>query len=495
MFETAELGRTLAKDEYKERVPQLRTRLLEVQRQLDAAASFPVIILVNGAEGAGKGETLALLNEWLDARYVVTSAFGEPTEEQQHRPPYWRYWMALPPKSRIGVIFNNWYTRPIINRVYGLSDDDTLDAELARVNDFERSLVDDGALMIKLWLHISKQQQRERFKSLESDKQTAWRVTKRDWKHHELYDDFRRVCTRALRETSTGEAPWLVIESSDDRYRNVTVAEHVINRIADRLDQRPRSSVAPPSAIDDPHTILDTLDLSGSISKSDYKKRLEKAQGKLNKLARKAAARDVSTIMVFEGLDAAGKGGAIRRLIHALDARQYRVIPIAAPSDEEKAQHYLWRFWRQLPRKGRFTIYDRSWYGRVLVERVEGFARPPEWQRAYKEINDFEEQLVQHGVVLCKFWLHISPEEQLRRFEERKNTPWKRHKITDEDYRNRDKWNLYEEAAAEMVGRTSTEYCPWTLVEAENKHLGRLKVIDTVVARLDDALKRKKNEK
>ena len=211
-------------------------------------------------------------------------------------------------------------------------------------------------------------------------------------------------------------------------------------------------------------------------------------QGQLGELAAKLKKRQRSAIFLFEGSDAAGKGGAIRRLVWALDARQYRIIPIAAPSDEERAHHYLWRFFRQLPRRGRITIYDRSWYGRVLVERVEGFANEESVRRAYKEINEFEHELTRDGIVLVKFWLQISPEEQLRRFQEREREPWKQHKITAEDYRNRQKTHQYEAAAAEMIDRNSTEYAPFTLVEAEDKHYARIKVLETVCERLERAL-------
>jgi polyphosphate kinase 2 (PPK2 family) len=213
-------------------------------------------------------------------------------------------------------------------------------------------------------------------------------------------------------------------------------------------------------------------------------------QGELNRLGRRANRARTGTIVVLEGADAAGKGGAIRRITAALDARQYRVIQIAAPTDEERARHYLWRFWRHLPRLGRFTIYDRSWYGRVLVERVEGLAREAEWMRAYKEINEFEEQLVEHGIVLVKLWLQISDAEQLRRFQEREQTPWKQYKITDEDYRNRAKSHAYEAATNEMIERTSTDYAPWMLISAEDKRSGRVQVLRTLCDRLGAALQR-----
>ncbi|HEX2670362.1 MAG TPA: hypothetical protein VHM25_05790, partial [Polyangiaceae bacterium] len=303
------------------------------------------------------------------------------------------------------------------------------------------------------------------------------------------YDEFISVTEGALRDTSTGYAPWTVIESADDRYRNMTAAQTVLERIQHRLAARHVSDAPKAEApIDDPTTLLDRLDLSLKLEKPAYEKRMAALQGELGELARKLRKRNRSAIFVFEGSDAAGKGGAIRRLVWALDARQYRIIPISAPTDEERAHHYLWRFFRQLPRRGQITIYDRSWYGRVLVERVEGFASEESWLRAYKEINDFEQELTRDGIVLAKFWLQISPEEQLRRFQDREREPWKQHKITAEDYRNRQKTNQYEAAAAEMIARNSTDYAPFTLVEAEDKRYARVKVLETVCERLAQAL-------
>lgn len=495
MFEIAELGRKLPKKEYKPIVRELRTQLLEVQRAL-ASADFPVIILLNGVEGAGKGEALNLLHEWMDARFIHAHALGEPTAHELEHPEYWRFWMALPPRGRIGVYVGNWYTQPIVKHVFGASTDAELDSHLARVNAFEKALVDDGALILKFWFHLSKDAQAKRLKKLAADRETAWRVTRKDRKYFEKYDDFRRSSERALRKTSTGEVPWMLIEGTDARYRNVTLGQRVLQRVqthvAERAEVRP--SIQAPEPVTDPLTILDRLDLSRALSRNDYEKELERWQGRLATAARKAHRKKVGATIVFEGWDASGKGGAIRRMIRPLDARQYHVIPVSAPTDEELAHHYLWRFWRHVPPRGKITIYDRSWYGRVLVERVEGLASEPQWRRAYKEINDFEEQLVEHGTVLVKFWLHISSEEQLRRFEERERIPYKRHKITEEDYRNREKNHLYELAANEMIGRTSTDFAPWTLVEAEDKHYGRIKVLRTVCEALENALARAKDK-
>ncbi len=487
MFETAELGRSLSEEAYDAQVPRLRTELLRAQHDL-ARADFPVIVLIEGVEGAGKGQTLNLLHAWLDSRHLQTHAHGGHTDEERHRPEYWRYWRDLPPAGKIAIFAGSWYSAPLRQRALDRITEAELDSALVRVRSFEKTLADHGALFIKFWFHVSKEAQHDRFRALEQEKETRWRVTKADWKHHKRYDQIVRVAGRVLRDTSTGEAPWTLIEGTDERYRHATVASHLADRIRHRLQapvvETTRRPAVIPSA--DPFTILDTLDLTQAVSKADYESELQILQGRLNQLSRRVAQRKLSVSLVFEGPDAAGKGGAIRRVTQALDARQYRVSPIAAPSAEEKAHHYLWRFWRHLPRLGRVTIYDRSWYGRVLVERVEGFASEPEWRRAYKEINDFERQLVDHGIVLCKFWLHVSNDEQLRRFEERETKPWKQYKITPEDYRNRAKTTLYETAANDMVGLTSTEYAPWTLVEGEQKRFARLKVLRTICERIEE---------
>ena len=489
MFETAEVGHKIEKEDYVARVPGLRTELLQLQRRLEGA-DFPVIVLLNGVDAAGRGETLNLLHEWLDTRYLVTEAFGPQNEEDRQRPEFWRYALALPPRGRIGIFAGNWYTPPILERAYKYIGRSRFQQSLARIRAFERMLADDGALLLKFWLHIDKAEQRRRLKRLARSRATRWRVTALDIEHHALYNRFVKVSSEALQATSTGEAPWVVVESTDERYRDLAIAEKLRDEVRSRLDAPKPSAArrAVDSDASDPATILDALDLSKKLDKPSYVSELAELQGRLNGLARRLAKKQKSAILVFEGWDAAGKGGAIRRVVHALDARQYRVISISAPSDEEKSHHYLWRFWRHLPRLGRFTIYDRSWYGRVLVERVEGLASQPEWRRAYGEINAFEDQLVDHGAILCKFWLHVSREEQLRRFEERKREPWKYYKLTPEDLRNREKWNLYEGVADEMIERTSTAKAPWTLVEAEDKRFARIKVLRTVTNALKAAL-------
>jgi len=488
MLKAAELGQSLSKAEYDAVLPGLRTALLEAQTRL-RSAGFSIVVLVNGADGSGKSETVNALHEWLDARFLVSQSHSEPTEEERAHPEYWRYWLWLPPTGRIGVFSGSWYTEPLVARVYGKLTDAALTEHAARINSFERALAEDGTLFVKLWFHIGKKAQRRRLKLLESDKATRYRVTTRDWKNHERYASFVKVSEQLISQTSTALAPWHVVDGEDARYRNVSAARLLLDALTSRLaEPAAPHEVAPLPQIDNPVTLLDKLDLTQSLSKPEADAQVDRLQARLNVLVGKLQKRKKSAILVFEGPDAAGKGGAIRRITWALDSRSYRLIPIGPPSDEERAHHYLWRFWRHLPRRGRLTIFDRSWYGRVLVERVEGLASEVEWRRAYQEINEFERELRQGGVILIKFWLHITGDEQLRRFEERRNNPAKRYKITAEDYRNRQQANQYEAAAAEMIVRCSPPDAPFTLVEANDKRFARVKVLQSICDQLERGL-------
>lgn len=486
MFETAEVGQSLDAEAYEREVPELRTQLLKLQAALEKSSS-PVLIVLHGVDAGGRTEMLHVLHEWLDTRYLSTCAWSDRSEEERQRPEYWRYWTWLPPRGRIAICYGSWYTRPLTKRVYNGMSDAKLELALMRVLAFEKALIDDGALIIKFWFHISQSEQFRRYKELESSKRTKWRVNKESWKNHAHYDEIVRAGERILRATSNGEAPWTIVEGTDERLRNVTVARHVIERLSGLLATKgPRKQARPQDPnVPNPTTILDTLDLNKQLEKPEYQRKLEALQGRLNRAGRQLRKKRRSAIAIFEGWDAAGKGGAIRRVTSALDARQYTVVPVATPTQDEKARHYLWRFWRHIPGAGRFAFFDRSWYGRVLVERIEGYATLEEWMRAYKEIVDFEDQIAESGIVLVKFWMHISEEEQARRFKERELEPWKQHKITAEDYRNRQKTNLYEAAANDMITRTSTELCPWTLVEGEDKRFARIKVLETLCDRLE----------
>ncbi len=518
MFEAAELGRKISREEYKEQEARLRVELLQAQQEL-RKADFPVILVFAGVDGAGKGETVNLLNEWMDPRWLITHAYTRPSQEESERPEFWRYWRDLPPKGRIGMFLSSWYSQPVLDRVSQNISISEFDEKLDRIISFEKDLADDGALILKFWMHLGKTAQKKRLKSLEKDPLLSWRVTETDWRNWRRYENFVAAAERTIMRTSTGQAAWHIVEGSDSRYRGLTAGTLLRDAILKHLEdcktrreveaqlKRDKEKRAPKPAekkteqapeelevITAPMpTVLSNLDMNQSLTRKAYKEQLRKYQAKLNLLHRKSVALGISTLLVFEGSDAAGKGGAVRRCTPALDARRYQVIPFAAPTDEERAHHYLWRFWRHLGRAGRVTIFDRSWYGRVLVERVEGFATDDEWMRAYAEINDFEAQLVEFGIVLVKYWLHITPDEQLARFKARQETPWKQWKLTDEDWRNRQKWAEYEMAVHDMVERTSTSLAPWTLVEGNDKLFARVKVIKTLVERLESAVKKRES--
>jgi AMP-polyphosphate phosphotransferase len=495
MFESAELGHRIDKETYRKAVPELRAALLDAQYELKEQNKIPVVVLVSGQDGAGKGETINILYEWMDPRFISTLAFSAPTDEERERPAMWRYWRALPPKGRVGIFAGSWYSDPIHDRIENLLSKFALDQRIDQINRFEAMLVNEGALVLKFWFHLTKEGQRNRLKALEKDPKTAWRVTKWNWDRLKTYDKLQDVAGHMLRLTNTPWAPWIIVEGTDDRYRSLTVGRILLDSLKQRLaDTGKRATpVAPPVPPNiDGRDVLSELELSHRLTKKAYESELAQWQGRLSELVRHPRFKERSLICVFEGADAAGKGGSIRRIGAAMDARQYQIVPVAAPTEEERAQPYLWRFWRHMPRTGRVTIFDRSWYGRVLVERVEGFCAEADWLRAYTEINDFEHELAGAGAIVIKFWLQISAEEQLKRFKEREKIEFKRFKITDEDWRNREKWDAYHQAVCNMVDRTSTGNAPWTLVEANDKNYARVKVLRTVCERLEAALATKK---
>lgn len=493
MFESAEVGHHIGKSEYREARAALRPALLDTQFELRELGKFSVVILINGIDGAGKGETVNLLTTWMDPRHIEAWAFDAPATEETERPRMWRYWRTLPVRGKIAVMFGNWYEHLLLERVDKRIGQAAFDQQLDGINRFEAMLGNENVVLIKLWFHLSKDAQKERLKSLEKNADTRWRVTAADWRNFKRYDRFRSVAEHALRRTSTGNAPWLVVDGSDPNYRNLFAARAINDVIRRRLEEVARGWVerrgAPPLPLAlDERNVLNTLALDQPLDRKDYEQQLEVLQGRLAVLMRSKAFAKRSLVVVMEGSDAAGKGGAIRRVTAAMDVRAYRVVPIAAPTDEEAGRPYLWRFWRHVPRHGKAVIFDRSWYGRVLVERVEGYCSETDWLRAYAEINDFEDQLARAGAVVVKFWLAISADEQLVRFKAREAESHKRFKITEEDWRNRERWDDYQRAVCDMIDRTSTGLAPWSVVEANNKYFARIKVLRTLCERLEAAL-------
>jgi len=492
MFEAVELGRSISKQDYEQQLPALRASLIETQQAV-RQAGFPVLIIIAGMDGADKGEAVHHLNEWLDPRGIDTHTFWNPSGEEDERPYYWRFWRTLPPRGRIGIYYGAWYNDLLQARTCGRISEVRLESELARIAAFERMLAEDGTSIVKFWFHLSRKDQRRRLKARRETPDPRLVMEARGAKHRRLYSEFAAAGETIIRRTDTGFAPWRLVESAQDLYRDLTAGQLLLEALQTRLAQgakpKPVPSKPKSARVGSTRTsVLDTVDLTRSLGKKAYGKELPKLQAKLNRLTWKAYKRKMSCLLVFEGWDAAGKGSAIRRITEAVDARLFRVVPVAAPSEEERAQHYLWRFWRQLPRAGMVTIFDRSWYGRVLVERVEGFAARSEWQRAYHEINEFERQLTEHGIVVLKFWLHISPKEQMERFRKREQVAHKNYKITAEDYRNRKRWSQYEQAVHDMVSHTSTQYAPWSLVSGNDKQVARLEILRAFVEGLGNAL-------
>jgi AMP-polyphosphate phosphotransferase len=489
----APLQLRLSKKAYHARLPKLREELVQLQVALKEAP-FKILLILAGVEGAGRGDLINTLNGWLDPRGVETIAVTDPTDEERERPLMWRYWRSLPTRGRIGIYAGSWYTETLRQEAHNRKALAQLDHELERIRHFEKLLSDDGTLIIKVWLHLSKHAQRERLRELETNPDTAWRVTPEHWRHHRLYSRLAQLSENILRATHRPGAPWKLIDAENERGRDVAVAELLLHRFKEHLAHikkvqkpvraRPAVKALRPAGVKRLHAV----ELDHKLSEEEYESKREKWLGRLNKAVRAAREAKRSIVFVFEGWDAAGKGGAIRRLTSAIDARNYRVIPVAKPTDEEKAHHYLWRFWRHVPRAGLVTIYDRSWYGRVLVERIEGFARPDEWKRAYTEIVDFENQLVEHGIIVVKYWLQIGKDEQLKRFREREETPYKRHKITAEDWRNRRRWGEYEIAIGDMLVLTDHSSAPWHLIPANNKRYARLQVLKTACKQIEESL-------
>jgi AMP-polyphosphate phosphotransferase len=492
MLDTLDLGASLGRTAYEKAFWPLRDRLALLQREV-YESGLPVIVLFEGFAAAGKGDTIEKLVGRIDPRGYAVHVTGAPGEEDRAYPFLRRFWTKLPAKGEMAIFDGSWYRRVLAERVEGEVPRRRWKTAYDEINQHERTLCDDGVLMVKLFLHVSRAEQRRRLEKMERNRYQAWQVTKRDWRANRRYPAYLEAAEEMLERTHTAWAPWTPVAATDRRWRRVKVFEAVAAALRRALDERRRR---PPAASRRPRparapggpTVLDDVDLARRLSPARYQAELEALQGRLRELQLLCWKRQVPVVVAYEGWDAAGKGGNIRRLIGALDPRGYTVVPIAAPQGDEATHHYLWRFWKRVPRAGHLAIFDRTWYGRVLVERVEGFCSEAEWRRAYQEINEFERSLHQGGAVLAKFWLHISKQMQLRRFRERERVAQKRYKITPEDWRNREKWGLYRAAVHDMITQTSTTHAPWTIVEAEDKGWARIRTMRTLVGAIEGRL-------
>ncbi len=491
MLESIDLSRKLKKAEYKQTREALERRLAGLQR--DAVdAGLPVIIVFEGWDAAGKGTLINRLILPLDPRGFTVYTTAAPNEEEALRPFLWRFWTRTPARGRIAIFDRSWYRRVLSERIEKEVSEDAVDRAFRDIVSFERQLAADGTVLIKLFLHISKQEQKERFNALTANPATAWRVTKADRQRHRQYKRYISAVDAMLAKSHSVFAPWTVVEAEDGRFATVKILQTVVAALEAGLKQpaaarrRNPSKPAPNFNV----SILGNIDLSPALGRNPYKKKLDRKQAHLRDLEHEIYMRRLPVIIVYEGWDAAGKGGNIKRLTRELDPRGYEVVPVSAPNDVERAHHYLWRFWNRIPKAGHMTIFDRSWYGRVLVERVEKLCRPAAWKAAYREINEMEAHLTDFGVILIKFWLQIDAAEQLRRFKERERVPHKQWKITEEDWRNRGNWDAYRDAAEEMLARTSPPTAPWTIVESNCKWFARIKALDTVIAAIEARLSR-----
>lgn len=510
MLEKVDLSKKMSKEEYKEKMSQLETRIGFLQRECKAL-KIPVMIVFEGFGAAGKGLQIGRLIQSMDPRGFQVYPIKNETEEERMHPFMWRFWTKTPEKGRIAIYDGSWYRRVLIDRFEKRTKEKELPEAFHSINSFEEQLTDDGTVIIKLFLDISKKEQKKRFEKLQRNKETAWRVTQGDLERNAKYDEYAAMMEDMLFKTDTDYAPWTIVEATDRRFATVKIYTTVIKAMADQIEKlsvqaekkagteagQSCGNVSQVAQEADRElrelqvSILSKADLTLKYTREEYDGKLEKLQKKMEKLHGELYRRRIPVVLGFEGWDAGGKGGAIKRLTAKMDARGYTVNPTASPNDIEKAHHYLWRFWRAMPKAGHIAVFDRTWYGRVMVERIEGFCTKEEWQRAYKEINDMEKDLYDAGAIVIKFWMHIDKDEQERRFKERQQNPEKQWKITDEDWRNREKWEQYEDAVNEMLLRTSTDYAPWVVVEGNDKYYARVKVLKTVVDAIEERLKEK----
>lgn len=511
MLEKIDLSRKAEKEVYRQAKETYGPRLGLAQRRLKEAG-IPVLILFDGMDAAGKGTQINRLIQFLDPRGFDVYASSRVTEDEAMRPFLWRFWTLTPENGRIAVFDRSWYRKVREDRFEGRTAKKELAEAFRDICSFEKQLTDSKAVIIKLFLYISREEQKKRFKKLEESGETAWRVTKEDWKRNEDYDRYLKINEEMLERTDTEYAPWTIIEATDKSYGAMKILKTVTETLEDALkkraeeerlkEEKKKAAETFLKAGENPaennryqNGVLSGIDLSKTMTREAYKKEIDRLQKKLELLHSELYRLRIPVVLGFEGWDAGGKGGAIRRLTSHLDPRGYQVCPTAAPNDIEKKHHYLWRFWNHMPKAGHIAIFDRTWYGRVMVERIEGFCREEEWRRAYQEINEMESHLVNAGAVVLKFWLQIDKDEQKRRFEERMRIPEKQWKITDEDWRNREKWDQYELAVNEMLVRTSTTYAPWIVVEGNCKYYARVKVLRTVVEALEKKIAQVKQEK
>lgn len=487
MLESFEKQKTISKEDYDRELQRLRTELINAQYEFKKYKR-PMIVILTGLDGSGKGDLVNFMADIMDTRMIETSTFWQETDEEKERPYYFRFWNAMPPGGKLGIYFNGWYDRCIKRHLEGTDTAEQFTKKLEEAADFEKMLALDGTVIVKMWAHISKKEQKKRHEKLSAKFKQSKDISDRAQWFYSNYEKITQSAEMAYKTTHNEFAPWEIIDCTDRRTREIRFLQIVLDYMNRGLKaELPKNRTDNITGLSFPN-VLDSLKQNGETDSKTYRKEMDTLVTELRPLAWEAYKKGLSSMIVFEGWDAAGKGGCIRRLLRAFDMRLSKVTSIAAPTSEELSRHYLWRFWRQVPRAGHISIFDRSWYGRVLVERLENITPPADWFRGYSEISSFEAHLADRGVLLLKFFLHISDDEQLERFKERQEIPWKQHKITDEDWRNREKNDQYKDAYNEMFFKTSTKHAPWSIVPANDKKAARLTVLRNVKEAFEKAL-------
>ena len=474
---------------------EIEERLENARRELNARQmaikekKLPVLVIFDGWGGAGKGGILGKVIKNLDPRFYKTETLSVPSEDELRRPFLYRYFVRIPEAGRFSFFDGSWMDEITKDYLRGKTDEEEYRHRLTSIKRFERQLSDNGYLVVKFFFNISKNEQKKRLSALMDDKNTKWRVSKWDLWQNKHYDKCMNVYDEYLELTNQFIAPWYFIDSKSRKWAELQVTEILVKSIDIALENTGRAAAILQNTfplVQMPK--LNEIALDVSIDDEKYDKELKELQAELADLHNYIYHKKIPVVIAYEGWDAAGKGGNIKRLTSALDPRGFEVHPIASPEPAEKNRHYLWRFWKRLPKDGHIAVFDRTWYGRVMVERLEGFCSENDWQRAYNEINEFEKELTDWGAIVIKFWVQIDKDTQLKRFTDRQNTPEKQWKITDEDWRNREKWDMYEDAVNEMIQKTSTEFAPWHILESNDKHYARIKALKTVISAIKERM-------
>ena len=477
------------KDELKERLSKSKNRLYDLQMKIKER-KLPVLVLFEGWSAAGKGSMIGKIIKNIDPRFFKVATMSAPTEEETRRPFLYRYMKEIPEEGKFTFLDSGWMEQTAKDVLKGVLSGEDYEKRIESIKRFERQLTDNGYLVLKFFMEIDKEEQKTRMQKLLDKTDTSWRVTGFDKWQNEHYKKCEKVFDRYLKDTNLPTSPWYIIDVGNKKWAELQVLETLVSNIDTALQNQKHSVPIPQNVfplVKMPK--LSEVDLSDKfIDEKEYQQKLKVLQSRLGELHNRLYRKRVPVIITYEGWDAAGKGGNIKRVTGALDPRGYEVHPIASPEPHEKARHYLWRFWTRLPKNGHIAIFDRTWYGRVMVERLEGFCSENDWKRAYNEMNEFEKELHDWGAVIIKFWVQIDKDTQLERFTERQNNPEKQWKITDEDWRNREKWDQYEMAVDEMLKKTSTTYAPWHILESVDKKYARIKALKIIIKELEKVL-------